>query len=109
MVVFPSPGQQQRHRRHLDRDGGHEDVDGATNEGACANTDGGLLRSRRRKPRGVAAREDPGELSQRVERAAFGRRGQSRAPLPLHVLVQRDGVHRVADDVPGSVSTRHPT
>ena len=95
VVVVPYPRKQQQRRRHLeggDRDNRTEDT---------AHEDPGVrLRNghaRRWISRRVIGREGARERAQVLERRPASGRGEARAPVPVHVLTQRDRVDRVSD------------
>ncbi len=89
-VVAPGPRQQQQCRRHLDGCDGDEHVDGAPHDRAAVGA--GRLNGRRRR----AARQHTLDDAQILDLRALGARGQPGAPLPLHLLVQRERVRHLA-------------
>ena len=89
-----------------------QDLDGHDRAGGTPDPDaGGWFGSgRRRRTRGrirpgVEGIADPRDHAQDVERPAAGRRRQPRAPVPLHVLVQRQRFRRVDDHIVTTVVT----
>ena len=106
VVVAPYPREQHQRRRHLDRGDGDDRVDGTADEDAGGRFGSGRRRRTwRRICRGVAGLADPCDHTQAVEQPAAGRRGQPRATVPLHVLVQRQCLRHVVDDVVTTVVT----
>ena len=103
--VAPGPGQQQQRRRHLEAGDGDERVDGVAHERAAGEAGGrhGL----RRRPRGRPARQHTLDDAQVLDLLAIGARGQPGAALPRHLLVQRERVRHVADQIVTVVCTHH--
>ena len=107
VVVVPYPGEQRQRRRHLDNGDGDDHRKDASYEYTGVRIGAGQRRADRRVSRGVTGREGPRQYAQVVENAAAGGRGEPRAALPLHVLIQRDGVRRV-DDYVVRLRVTHP-
>ena len=103
--VAPGPGQQQQRRRHLEAGDGDERVDGVAHDRAAGEAGGrhGL----RRRPRGRPARQHTLDDAQVLDLLAIGARGQPGAALPRHLLVQRERVRHVADQIVTVVCPHH--
>ena len=93
-VVAPGPRQQQQRGRHLDGGDGDEHLDGAAHDSAAVGA--GRLHGLGGLPSDRAARQHTLDDAQVLDLRALGARGQPCAPLPLHLLVQRERVRYVA-------------
>ena len=105
VVVAPGPRQQQQRDRHLDAGDGDERLDGAADDSAAVGA--GRLNGRRRRSRRRAARQHTLDDAQVLDLLAIGVRGKPCASLPLHLLVQRQRVGHVADQIVTVVGAHH--
>ena len=94
-----TPREQEQRRSHLDSRDADHDGEEAANE--CAGVRGLVRRPESDLPiTGIAtASEDLRQHTQVAQRAALGGCRESRAPVPLDTLVQRDGVGYVGDEI----------
>ena len=104
--VSPSPQAQHNRRRHFDRGEGDECLHGAAHQDAAGESGARRRIAWRRISLRPEAGKNASDEAQVVERPAIGGRGLPRTPVPIDVLVQRQGVRHVDDQT--AVILTHP-